>query len=156
MSKKNPSGDAKSKSKKNMPGADSASIPQLDPVVSEQPNDNAAMMPPQSKDDLMLSLKSLDKRGRNAIYTGAAVSIRIPIGAFPNKTAPAIIPDSDGVFATSREKKAPMTAEERKVARKTQPKLTLAEKVAKAEERTERLRQKLAADVAKASAQPSL
>lgn len=160
---------AKSNKKKNAPAANFASQPEPDAVTSIEPNStahdaqptstDAAMKPPFKKDENMtLSLKGLDKRSRNAIYTGAAVSIRIPVGAFPSKTPPATLEFADGSFAASREKKAPMTAEERKAARKAQPQLTLAEKVAKAEERTAKLREKLAADAAKASApeQPSL
>lgn len=102
-----------------------------------------------------LVLKGLDKRGRNAIYTGAAVSIRIPVAAFPNKTAVASIEIADGSLAGPKEKKAPMTAEERKAARAAQPKLTLAEKVARAEERAAKLREKLAAAAASAPAEPA-
>lgn len=93
---------------------------------------------------MTLSLKGLDKRGRNAIYTGSAVALRIPVGAFPEKTAPASIDVADGIFAGPKAPKAQMTAEERKAARAAQPKLTLAEKVAKAEERAAKLREKLA------------
>jgi hypothetical protein len=90
-----------------------------------------------------LTLKGLDKRGRNAIYTGAAVRLRFPIGAFPDKTAPPSI--EVGGVAGPKEPKAQMTAEERKAARAAQPKLTLAEKVQRAEERAAKLREKLAA-----------
>lgn len=91
-----------------------------------------------------LTLKGLDKRGRNAIYTGAAVSIRIPVGAFPNKSALPTF-DVDGL-AGPKEKRAPMTPEERKAARAAQPKLSLADKVARAEERARKLREQLAAN----------
>lgn len=101
----------------------------------------------KEKTKVTLTLKGLDKRGRNAIYTGAAVSIRIPVGAFPNKTAPQSFEVSDGL-AGPKEKKAPLTAEERKAARAAQPKLTLAEKVARAEERAAKLREKLASAAA--------
>jgi hypothetical protein len=96
-----------------------------------------------------LTLKGLDKRGRNAIYTGAAVSLRFPIGVFPEKTAPQTI--EVGGVAGPKEKKPRLTAEERKAQRANKPKPTLADKVAAAEERAAKLREKLAA-----SAQPSL
>lgn len=174
MSKKS-GANAAQKSKKNQPKAapksdlgtisdfilgreDSASIPPTDAVTSNEqkaqdaPTD-AAMKPPFIKDtNMTLALKGLDKRSRNAIYTGAAVSMRFPVGAFPNKVPPATLEFADGSFAGPKGSKTPMTAEERKAARKAQPKLTLAEKVAKAEERTAKLREKLAADAAKASA----
>lgn len=180
MSKKS-GANAAPKSKKNQPKAepksdlgtisdfilgreDSASQPQPDPITSNEKAEptahdapsappNAAIKPPFIKDQNMtLNFKSLDKRGRNAIYTGAAVSMRFPVGAFPNKTAPPTLEFADGSFAGPKGPKPPMTAEERKAARKAAPKLTLAEKVAKAEERTAKLREKLAADAAKASA----
>lgn len=88
-----------------------------------------------------LTLKGLDKRGRNAVYLGAAVSLRFPIAAFPGKVPPTSIP-VDGL-AGPRAPKAKLTAEERKAARANAPKLTLAEKVARAEERTAALKAKL-------------
>lgn len=89
---------------------------------------------------MVLTLKSKDKRERNAIYTGAAVSIRIPLAAFPDKTPPATLSDFSGLA----EKKPKLTAEERKEARKNAPKPTLAERVAAAEKRAAALREKLA------------
>lgn len=93
---------------------------------------------------MTLSLKGLDKRGRSAIYTGAAISIRVGLTAFPNKTAPSTIEVADGVFAGPKAKRAAMTPEERKAARAAAPKLTLAEKIAKREAALERDRAKLA------------
>lgn len=139
---------------------ESASNSPSAPVTSNQesaldaPQDEA-IKPPFIKDtNMTLTLKGLDKRSRNAIYTGAAVSMRIPVGAFPNKKAPATLEFADGSFSASREKKTPLTPEQRKEARKNAPKLTLAEKVAKAEKRTEELRAKLATDLAKATKGP--
>jgi hypothetical protein len=127
-----------------------------DAAVVDSPQMNAAQGPPNAAPNppneeppkaagsrkMQLNLKGLDKRGRNAIYTGAAVSIRIPIGAFPDKQPPQTLEVGDG-FAGPKEPKARMTPEERKAARAAQPKLTLAEKVAKAEQRTAALRAKL-------------
>lgn len=115
--------------------------------------------PPQAAEGpktMTLTLKGLDKRGRNGIYTGAAVAIRIPVGAFPDKTAPASLEVGDGQLAGPKAKRSQMTPEERKAARKAQPKLTLAEKVAKAEERAAKLREKLAKGAQAGEAQPAL
>jgi hypothetical protein len=98
----------------------------------------------------VLTLKKLDKRERYGIYTGSAVSIRLPLGAFPNKTAPETV-EFAGLLGP-REKKAPLTAEERKAARAAKPKLTNAEKLAKREAALEKLRAKVAAEAAQPSA----
>jgi hypothetical protein len=60
-----------------------------------------------------LQLKGLDKRGRNAVYTGAAVSLRFPVGAFPAKQAPPTL-----AVPGLAEKRPPLTAEERKARRR--------------------------------------
>lgn len=128
-----------------------------EPAIISLPR--VAIRPPTKKEQefMTLTLKGLDKRGRNAIYSGAAISLRFPVGAFPNKQAPPTIALPDGALAGPKEAKTPreaMTPEQRKAARAAQPKLTLAEKVAKAEARTAALRDKLAK--AGAPAQPSI
>ncbi len=94
---------------------------------------------------MTLTFKSLDKRGRNAIYVGAAVSLRFPIGAFPGKEAPPSLDVSGLAEKVTKTPRVKMTAEERKAARAAQPKLTLAEKVAKQEKRLSDAKAKLAA-----------
>lgn len=107
-----------------------------------------------SKEKTMnLTLKGLDKRGRYGIYTGAAVNLRVPIAAFPNRTAP---PSFSVEGLSEKVAKPKLTPEERKAARAAKPKLTLAEKVQKAEERAAKLRAALAtAADAPAGDQPS-
>lgn len=94
---------------------------------------------------MILQFKSLSRNGKNAFYTGAAVAIRVPLSAFPNKTQPDQIEVADGVFAPAKAAKVKMTAEERKAARAAKPKPTLAEKAAKAKERADKLAAELAA-----------
>lgn len=144
---------------------DSACIPETPAISSDQsamtPNQTTGEAngptPTQEKRKVTLTLKGLDKSGRNAVYTGAAISLRFPIGAFENKTPP---PNLDmGGVAGPKEKGKPrsqMTKEEQKAARAAQPKLTLAEKVAKAEERLAAQRAKLAKQSEPAAAQPAL
>jgi hypothetical protein len=133
------------------PIEDSACTAEQPVVVSTQP----AIMPAaksttqQGERTVTLTLKGLDKRGRNAIYTGAAVSLRFPIGAFPDKTAPTSI-EVSGVAGPKalRASRVKMTAEEKaaaKLARANAPKPTLAEKLAAGEARLAKLREKLAA-----------
>jgi hypothetical protein len=101
-----------------------------------------------------LTLKGLDKRGRNGIYVGGPVSIRIPVGAFPDKTAPASI-QVEGVGGP-KEKRAPETKEERKARLAAQPKPTLAEKIAKREAQLAALRAKAAAETPAEQTQPAM
>lgn len=112
------------------------------PIFVEAP----AIMPGHNKeiDFMTLTLKGLDKRGRNAIYTGAAVNLRLAIGLFPNKTAPSTIDIADGVLAGPKVKaeRKRLTKEERAAL----PKPTAAEKIAKLEAKTAALRTKLAAE----------
>lgn len=97
-----------------------------------------AIMPQPKGQNMILTLKGLDKRGRNAIYTGLATAIRVPIGAFAEKQ-PLPTFEVEGAFAEKRQPKAKMTAEERKAARAAAPKLTAAEKLARLDKRREKL-----------------
>lgn len=85
-----------------------------------------------------LTYRNTDKGGRNAIYTGAAIAINIGLSAFPNKVPPPTL-ELNGDLAPKREKKQPMTADERKAARAAQPKLTLAQRIEKADKRYKEL-----------------
>lgn len=98
---------------------------------------------------MTLILKGLDKRGRNAIYSGAAINLRLGVTAFPNKTAPASIEVAEGVFAI----KAVKVARTRltKAERAALPKPTLAEKLAKQEQRVAALRAQVAREGTSAS-----
>lgn len=129
--------------------ADFPGLPDAPSVTSPQ----SAMMPQRKDTKVNLTLKGLDKSGRNAVYTGAAISLRFPIGAFENKTPPATL-DMGGV-AGPKAPKVAETPEARKARLKAAPKPTLAERAAKAEERAASLRAKLAAASATAE-QPAL
>lgn len=104
---------------------------------------------------MTLTLKSLSKNGKNAYYTGAAVTVRLALATFINKTAPQSI-EVEGDFAEPKAPRVPrakMTEAEKeaaKQARKNAPKPTLAERAAKAKERADKLAAQAAAE------QPSL
>ena len=130
-------GGAKGGNKKSV---DAAPAPMATSSPTAETPSTPAMEPVVGKDTKMnLQLKSLDKRERNAIYTGAAVSLRIPVAAFPDKQAPATL-EVSGLA----EKRARLTPEERREARKNAPKPTLAQRVEAAEKRAAALREKLA------------
>jgi hypothetical protein len=134
------------------PKADSASHSAPDAVTSTQ---DPVMVAGQAGEKHMqtLNFKTLDKRQRNAIYTGAAVSIRIPVGAFPSKQPPQTL-DVEGL-AGQREKRAAETPEQRKARLAAMPKPTLAEKIAKREASLAALRAKAEKEAAGAQqAQP--
>jgi hypothetical protein len=104
---------------------------------------------PQTRMKAMtLQFKSLSKNSKNAFYTGAAVALRIPLSAFPGKTAPTSIEVADGALEPAKQPKAKMTAEERKAARAAKPKPTLAEKIAAREAALAKLKAKAEADAA--------
>lgn len=80
---------------------------------------------------LTLTLKGLDKSGRNAIYLGAAIALRLGVSAFPEKTPPATI-QVEGL-AGPKAKRQPLTPEQKeaaRLARKNAPKPTAAEALA--------------------------
>lgn len=119
------------------------------PVEVQSPH--MAITPSSKGQKIMtLTLKGLDKRGRNAIYTGLAVAIRVPVGAFPDKQ-PAQTLEIEGAVAGPKQK---LTAEERKAARKAAPKPTAAEKAQKLEKRLAKLREQAAKETV--AEQPSL
>lgn len=95
---------------------------------------------------MTLTLKGLSKNGKRAIYGGAASSFQVPLGAFPNKTAPQTWEVADGVFAEPAVKvaKAKLTKEERAAL----PKPTLAEKIEQRRKALAALEAQLAADAA--------
>ena len=96
---------------------------------------------------MILTLKTINKRGTQAIYTGLRTAVRFPIAAFPNKT-PVPSFEVTGEFAEPRKARASLTAEERKALRKAQPKLTQAERIAQMELRLAKAKTKLAASTA--------
>lgn len=97
---------------------------------------------------MTLTLKGLSKNGKAAFYGGAAVTLRLSLAAFPNKTPPTTIEVADGVFSAAKAPKVKMTIEERKAARAAAPKLTLAEKIARREAALAKDKEKLAKESA--------
>jgi hypothetical protein len=104
---------------------------------------------------MTLTLTGHSKNGRAAFYSGARQPVRYSLALFPNKVAPETIPMEDGIFAPGKQPKVKLTPEERKAAAAAKPKLTLAEKIARAEEKLAAAKAKLAKEAAEA-AQPSL
>lgn len=101
--------------------------------------------PTQRTSAMTLTYKGLSKNGKQAIYTGAAQSVRFTVATFVGGKAPETITLPEGLFAAPKAKKQPLTAEEkaakaaeRKAARKQ---LTAAERVARAEARLAKLRE---------------
>src|SRR5688572_6980025 len=133
MAKRNPR-----QAKKAVAQPEAAAVMSSEPII---PSADSAGQARQEK-TMQLTLKGQDKRGRNAIYTGGAVSLRFPLGAFPDKTAPQTL-SIDGI-AGPKAPKVPETAEERKARLAARPKPTLAERAQKAEERAAKLREQLA------------
>lgn len=123
----------------------------------------AAIQPAARKDTIVqLQLKGLSKNGKQAIYSGAKQSVRFAVASFVGGTAPQTIDLPDGVFEAAPQPKAAMTPEEKaaaaaakKAERAAKPKPTLAERVAAAEARLQKQKDKLAAEAAAAN-QPQL
>ena len=121
-------------------------------VRSSQIETRIAAADEPSKEKMMtLTFTKLSKNSQTAMYSGAAVVLRVSCSAFPDKVPPTTIEVADGVFAPAKEK---LTAEERKALRKAQPKPTLAERIAKREVQLAKDKAKLAA--AEQAAQASL
>jgi hypothetical protein len=112
------------------------------PIVVEaiQPDQPAAA---QQEQNMTLTLKSLSKNGKRAIYDGAAISIHLPVGAFDGYP-PATL---DGPFKAKAVKQAKpkLTKEERAALRASKPKPTEAERIARAEANLAKRKAKLAA-----------
>lgn len=104
---------------------------------------------------MILTRKSISKNGKAAYYTGAAQTLRFPLGVFPNKTAPESITVTDDLFAPARQPKVKETKEERKARLAALPKPTLAEKIAKREAALAALKAKAEKEAAAAN-QPQL
>lgn len=116
------------------------------PVVSLSDSQTAILPTTTGAMIMQLTLKTLSKKGTEAIYGGLNSTVRIRVNAFPNKVPPQTL-DISGEFAGPKEAKPKMTAEERKAARAAAPKLTAAEKVAKMEARLAKAKAKLAEPV---------
>lgn len=97
--------------------------------------------------DFTLVRNDKQRRSTNIVYTAAGLkgSVRFSKSAFVDGNPPAefVVSIGDGIIAPPKAPRAKMTPEERKAARAAQPKLTLAEKVAKAEKRAADLKAKL-------------
>ncbi len=96
---------------------------------------------------MTITFKSLNKKSTQAYYSGAAVTLRFPLAAFPGKVPPTSIHFPDDTFAAPKVKaaaKPKLTAEERKALRAAKPKPTEAERIAQAEARLAKRKAKLA------------
>lgn len=101
---------------------------------------------PEAKEKIMqLQLKNLSKNGKTAFYSGAVQTVRLQTALFGGN-APQTIDLPEGTFQGPKERKPKMTAEERKAARANAPKPTLAEKIAKQQERLAKLQAAAAAE----------
>lgn len=103
----------------------------------------APLAPTKDKKMASLTLKGLNKKGTQAIYSGTPGTVRIGLAAFPGKTAPESIEVADGVFAI-KTPKVKLSKEERAAL----PKPTEAEKIAKMEARLAKAKAKLASQSA--------
>lgn len=100
-----------------------------------------------------LQFKGLSKSGKYALYSGLRTVSRLSVTNFPDSNPPATL-EVNGELAGPREKKPPMTAEERRAKRAAAPKLTLAEKIAKREEALAKLKAKAAAEAGQPQGEP--
>ena len=107
-----------------------------------------AAIPLRHQEQIMttLTLKSLNKKGTQALYTGARIVIRISVKNFVDATPPTTL-DLDVLPAVVRTAKVKLTKEERALL----PKPTLAERVARAEKRAASLKAKLAAETSQSA-----
>jgi hypothetical protein len=121
---------------------DVVSSPQVETITVH----DEAITPQQQEKMMTLTLKTLNKKGNQAYYSGAAQVVRFAIGLFPGKQAPASIEVPEGTFVGPKVStpKVKMTPEERKAAAAARPKPTLAERAAKAKERADKLAAQLA------------
>lgn len=100
---------------------------------------------PARRQTMTLTFKNLSENGKQAIYSGAARSIRFIVDGFVGDTAPETIEVADGVFKQPKQPKVKLTKEERAALRASQPKPTEAERIAKAEAKLAARKAKLAA-----------
>lgn len=129
---------------------ESACVPDAEPVDSPQSPATPDATPdtPAIKEKIMKLILAPKQRKSKTIVmynldgrVGQVQVLRSLVGDNPPAELELI-----GTFAEPKAAKAKLTPEERKAARAAAPKLTLAERVAKAAERTEKLRAKLAAE----------
>lgn len=132
-----------------------ACIPDAEPVDSTQSPATPAATPdaPVKQEKIMKLILAPKQRKSKTIVmyniegrVGQVQVLRSLVGDNPPAELELI-----GTFAEAKTPKAKLTPAERKAARAAAPKLTLAERVAKAAERTEKLRAKLAAEQAAAT-----
>ncbi len=152
MPKSAPSKSSKSKSSKSQKVVDNTTSADVSSATSTAASDAASTpaQPAQQTENHVpsITLNRSDKtRKSNAVvYTAAGYQggVRFPKSFFTDKTGPETISVSDDSFAAARVARAKMTPEERKAARANAPKLTPQEKLAKIEERAQKLRDKIA------------
>ena len=88
---------------------------------------------------MTFQLKGLNKKGNQAIFTSGRRQVRFGVKGFVDSVAPQTL-EIAGPFV---EPKLKLTAEERKAAHAAKPKPTMAEKIAAAKARVEKLQASL-------------
>jgi len=93
---------------------------------------------------MTFQLKRLNKKGNQAIYTSGRHLVRFGVKGFIDGVTPETIEiDAPLTVPAVKEPKVKLTAEERKAARAAKPKPTMAEKIAAAKARVEKLQASL-------------
>lgn len=115
----------------------------LDVVECSQP----VMMPAvQGGKAMTLTLKKLNKKGTQAIYSGLRASVRIMLANFEGRQPPQTF-EVVGPLVGVAQRKPKRTAEEQKALRAAQPKPTLAERATRARTRADKLAAAAAAEL---------
>lgn len=148
MKTSRPSSKSVSKSKPSaLKLVDTAAPPVVEssqsPAITSAPTRSAVM-------EVTLNLNDKTRRSTSIVYQGDGLkgSVRIAKSAFKDKQPPATLTVSSDAFAQPT---AQLTKEEKAAIRKAQPKLTLAEKIAKREKQLTDMK----ARAAKEAAQPA-
>jgi hypothetical protein len=135
-----------------------SSSPVSSAVADTTSPQNTGTDAPAAKDtkimQITLTKSTKTRKSTSVVYTAGALrgSARFAKTFFKDGNAPdTIVIDSDA-FAEPKKK---LTAEERKAARKDAPKLSPAEKLAKLQERSKKLEEKIAKEAAAAAAPPA-
>jgi hypothetical protein len=118
---------------------------------SENPNGAGSAQETQNAMEVTLTRNDKQRKSTSVVYTSDQIrgSVRFAKSSFTDGNAPETIVVNSDAFAAPKPK---LTPEQRKEARKNAPKLTAAERLAKAEARLAKLREKAAAEQAAANA----
>lgn len=126
----------------NPPVEQVTEVPTTGAVVAENPSapvTGTETSGEKKMEQRTLTFTKLSKSGTYAIYAGLRAKVRIPVTVFP-ESKPVDSFTANGEFAGARTRKPAMTKEERAAYRAAQPKLTLAQKIAKQEAKLDKMR----------------